>query len=160
MGTGSVMTTKADFNAEEWDIVAQAPLLAGMSVVAASRGGTLRESMAMAKTYAEARKQQGASELLDALVASPPAVDPSHLQQRDDVAKVVTERLREAVRLMEQKATPEEVEAYKRFILDVAEAAAKAHKEGGFLGIGGKEVSEEEQRALDQVAATLTVSPA
>ena len=154
------MTTKADFNAEEWDIVAQAPLLAGMSVVAASRGGTLRESMAMAKTYAEARKQQGASELLDALVASPPAVDPSQLQQGDDAAKVVTERLREAVRLMEQKATPEEVEAYKRFILDVAEAAAKAHKEGGFLGIGGKEVSEEEQRALDQVAATLTVSPA
>ncbi|MEA2304885.1 MAG: hypothetical protein QOH43_2165 [Solirubrobacteraceae bacterium] len=154
------MTTKADFNAEEWDIVAQAPLLAGMSVVAASRGGTLRESMAMAKTYAEARKQQGASELLDALVASPPAVDPSHLQQGDDMAKVVTERLREAVRLMEQKATPEEVGAYKRFILDVAEAAAKAHKEGGFLGVGGKEVSEEEQRALDQVAATLTVSPA
>jgi hypothetical protein len=154
------MTTKADFNAAEWDIVAQAPLLAGMSVIAASRGGTLRESMAMAKTYAEARKQQGASELLDALVASPPAVDPSQLQQGDDAAKVVTERLREAVRLMEQKATPEEVEAYKRFILDVAEAAAKAHKEGGFLGIGGKEVSEEEQRALDQVAATLTVSPA
>jgi hypothetical protein len=28
---------------------------------------------------------------------------------------------------------------------------ARAHKEGGFLGIGGKEVSESEQAALDEI---------
>ena len=37
----------------------------------------------------------------------------------------------------------------------VAQAAASAHREGGFLGVGGKDVSEEEQRALDELAATL-----
>ncbi len=53
--------------------------------------------------------------------------------------------------ILEQKATPEEVEAYRRFVVAVAEAAAKAHKEGGFIGIGGKEVSESEQAALDEI---------
>jgi hypothetical protein len=32
---------------------------------------------------------------------------------------------------------------------------AHAHKEGGVLGIGGKEVSEQEQTALDELARAL-----
>lgn len=149
------MTTKADFNAEEWETVAQAPLLAGTLVVAASRGGTIRETVAMAKAYAAAREQHGASELLDQLVASPPAVQASRLQQGGDLQAVVSERLREAVRVLAEKATPEELEAYRGFVRSVAAAAAEAHKEGGVLGIGGEQVSEDEQRALDSIAATL-----
>ena len=37
-------------------------------------------------------------------------------------------------------------------MLAVADTVAHAHKEGGFLGIGGKEVSETEQAVLDQPA--------
>ena len=69
------MTTKADFNAEVWASVVEAPLLAGMKLVAAERGGTLRESLAVGKTYAEARRQQGESPLLDEVVATPPGLD-------------------------------------------------------------------------------------
>ena len=65
---------------------------------------------------------------------------------------------REAVEVVEQKATPEEVEAYKRFVLEVAKAVATAHKEGAVLGIGGKQVSDQEQAAIDEIAATLGVS--
>ena len=36
------MTKKADFNADEWSTIAEGPLLAGMRVVTASRGGTIR----------------------------------------------------------------------------------------------------------------------
>jgi hypothetical protein len=70
------------------------------------------------------------------------------------------ERLREALGILEQHATPEEIEAYKGFVLRVADAAARAHKEGGFVGIGGKQVSEAEQAALDDIAATLGTSTA
>ncbi len=35
----------------------------------------------------------------------------------------------------------------------LADTVAKAHKEGGFLGIGGTQVSEHEQAALDEIAA-------
>jgi hypothetical protein len=36
---------------------------------------------------------------------------------------------------------------------------ANAKKEGGVLGIGGKPVSEEEQRAIDEIAQTLDSEP-
>ena len=58
------MATKADFNAEEWSTVVEGPLLAGMRVVLAHGGGTIRETMAIGKVYAEARQAQGQSELL------------------------------------------------------------------------------------------------
>jgi hypothetical protein len=149
------MTKKADFNADEWSTIAEGPLLAGMRVITATRGGTIRESLAMGQTYARARQQQGESELLDDLVAAPPSVDPNRIRSAGDLGSASSERLREALRLLEEKATPAEVDAYKRFVLTAAEAAANAHKEGGFMGVGGKQVSDEEQAALDDIAATL-----
>jgi hypothetical protein len=149
------MTKKADFNAEEWSSVVEGPLLAGLRVVTAHRGGTIRESLAMGQVYKQARERHGESELLDELVASPPALDQERVRAAGDVAKAVTERLGEAVGILQQKATPAEVDAYRNFVMDVAEAAAKAHKEGGFIGIGGKQVSESEQAALDEIEAAL-----
>lgn len=154
------MTTKAEFNAEEWSKVVEGPLLAGMRVIAAERGGTLRESIAVGKAYAAGRERQGESELLDAIVASPPSIDRAGIQGGDDVAKVSVERLREAVGILQEKATPEEVDAYGRFVLSVAEAAANASKEGGFMGVGGKPVSEAEQAALDELTDALEPSAA
>jgi hypothetical protein len=151
------MTTKADFNAEEWSTVVEAPLLAGMRVIAAERGGTIRESLAVGRAYAAGRERQGESELLDELVASPPAVDRAQIEG-GDVAAASTERLREAVQILGEKASPEEVDAYGRFVLSVAEAAANAHKEGGVLGVGGQQVSEAERAALDEIAAALEPS--
>jgi hypothetical protein len=152
------MTKKADFNAEEWTTVVEAPLLAGLRVVAAERGGTIRESLAIGRVYAAARQKHGDSELLDELVASPPAMDQERVRAAGDVSAASEQSLRGAIEILQQKATAEDVEAYRRFVLDVARAAAEAHKEGGFAGVGGKQVSEAEQAALDAVAATLGTS--
>jgi hypothetical protein len=155
------MTKKSDFNAEEWSVVVEGPVFAGMWVIAADRGGTIRESLAMGRVYQEARQQQGASELLDAVVGSQPSVDPSRaLQRGDDVPARAKERLRAAMDMVEQKATPDEADSYKRFVMTVAQAAAAAHKEGGFLGIGGKQVSAAEEQALDEISITLGAPPA
>ena len=150
------MTKKADFNADEWSKVVEGPLLAGMRVVTADRGGTIRESLAMGQVYAQARQQQGASELLDELVATPPAIDPARTRSSGDVGQSSSDGLRAAVGLLEQKASPEELGAYRGFVRDVARAVARAHKEGGFLGLGGKEVSPAEQVALDEIEAALS----
>jgi len=149
------VTAKADFNAEEWSTVVEAPVLAGMRVVSAGRGGTIRESLAIGKVYTAARQDQGQSELLDAIVSSPPAVDRQALQGAGDLAGASSERLREALRLLKAKGTGDELNAYKRFVFGVARAAAEAHKEGGFIGIGGKRISDEEQVALDEIEAVL-----
>jgi hypothetical protein len=96
------MTKKADFNADEWAKVVEGPLLAGMQVITADRGGTIRESMAMGQVYAKARQQQGGSELLDELVATPPAMDPARTRPAGDVGRASSEGLREALALLER----------------------------------------------------------
>jgi hypothetical protein len=155
------MTRKADFNAEEWSTVVDGPLYAGMRVISADRGGTLRESLAMGRVYQEARAHHGDSELLDELVKSPPAIDPDAVRDAGgDVASLTTRQLREAIGILEQKSTPADIDAYKKFVMTVAQAVAAAHKEGGFLGIGGKQVSDAENQALDEISAALGAPPA
>jgi hypothetical protein len=150
------MTTKAAFNAEEWATLAAAPALTAMTVVLADRGGTLRESISMARAYAEARRDEG-SELVRELVATPPALDPSGLRGPDDATRQASAKLRQAVDLLEEKATSDEVADYKRFVIAVADTVAGAHREGGFLGIGGTDVSDRERAALDEIRTTLGV---
>jgi hypothetical protein len=149
------MTTKADFNAEEWEHIAQAPALAGVMVIFADRGGTIRETIALGKAYSEARRE-GGTELIQEVVASPSRVDPRSVGGPDQLPG----RIREAVTILEQKTTPEEAAEYRQFILRVADVVAHAHKEGGVLGIGGKEVSEQEQAVLDELANLLGTAAA
>lgn len=149
------MTKKADFNAEEWSLVLEAPPIAGLIVITAQRGGTLRESISLGKAYAEAREAHGNSELLDAIVAERPEMDPKKYETMDALREGGLAKIREALALLEQKAAPEEVEDYKKFIVGLAERAAHAHKSGGFLGIGGDEVSDAERAAMDEINAAL-----
>jgi hypothetical protein len=155
------MTRKADFNAEEWSTIVNGPLYAGMRVINAERGGTLRETLALGQVYQEARQQHGESELLNELVKSPPAIDPERVREAGgNLGAVTAQQLREAIRILQAKATSEEVDAYKRFVMTVAQTVASAHKEGGFLGIGGREVSDAENEALDEISSSLGPPPA
>jgi hypothetical protein len=141
------MTDKADFTAEEWELVREGPPTAGMVALTSERGGSFRESWALARAYTDARKEHGESELLDALVAEKP--DLKRYKTPEELETQGLGRLTEAVTLLEQKATPGEVLAYKKFALDVAERVAEAHKEGG------RPVSEGERAAIEKIAASL-----
>lgn len=149
------MTTKADFNAQEWEQVLEGPALAGLIVITAQRGGTIRESVQMAKAYTEARKEHAESDLLSEIVAQPPTVDPRQFESAERLRSEGLQRIRDAVAVLEPKAETEDVDAYKRFVLTVAERAAEATKSGGVLGIGGERVSEAESAALDELAVAL-----
>jgi hypothetical protein len=148
------MTTKAEFTDEEWKLVLQGPTSAGLLVIASDRGGSVRESFSMAKAYAEARQEHGDSELLDTIVSTKPEVDKTRPHSPEELQERGLQHLRDAVALLEQKATPDEVEEYKRFIVTLAERVAEARKEG-FLGISGDRVSPEERGALEQIAGAL-----
>jgi thioredoxin-like negative regulator of GroEL len=153
------MTAKAEFNAEEWAVVVGAPLLTAMMVIAAERGGSVRESVAVAREYAEARERHD-GELMSALLATPPASAAKRPATPQAVHDEAVAGLREAVAILERVATQDEVVEYKRFVYALAESVARAHKEGGFLGIGGTPVSAGEQAALDEIAAIFDEAPA
>ena len=91
------MSYKAAFNAEEWSVVAQAPLLVGARVVAAEHGGTLRESFAIGQVYKAARELRGESALLDELVSDTPSIDLDDLRDTGDPVAASRERLEAAL---------------------------------------------------------------
>jgi hypothetical protein len=99
--------------------------------------------------------------LLDELVKSPPAIDADEVRHaQGNIAEISAQRLREATGIVGAKATPTEIDSYKTFVMTVAQAVASAHKEGSFLGIGGKQVTDAETQALDEISAALGPPPA
>jgi len=145
------MTGKADYTEEEWKLLCEAPTSAGMLVIQADRGGTIRESFSMAKAYTDARKEHGASQLLDDVTSEKPEVDRTRFESAEDLRTSILQHIRDAVSLLQEKSTPEEVDDYRRFLMNIANRVAEAHREG-FLGMSGERVSEAEQQAVDEIA--------
>jgi hypothetical protein len=143
------MTTKAVFSPEEWKVVLEGPSTAGMIVITAARGGMFRETVAMAKAYTEARAEHGESELLDEIVAAKPQVEHARHGSVEELRETGLGHLRNAVALLEAKATTEELDDYRRFVLTLANKVAAAHREGG------QSVSPAEAEATQQIAAAL-----
>jgi hypothetical protein len=143
------MTGRADFTQQEWDVVLEGPPSAGMIVVTAQRGGTIRETLAIAKAYVEARQQHGESELLDEIVAAKPELDHTRYHSAEELKQHGLQHLRDAVAVLEGKATADEVDGYRRFVLTLADKVANAHSEGG------ASVGDAERAAIAEISTSL-----
>ncbi len=143
------MTTKEAFSADEWKVVLEGPPSAGMIVITAAHGGTFRETFAMSKAYVEAHAQHGEAELLDEIVAAKPEIDHTRYHSNEERKEKGLEHVRDAIALLEAKATPEEVEGFRRFVITLAGKVAAAHREGG------QSESPAETEAIQEIAAAL-----
>lgn len=159
------MTTKSDFNEDEWSRIVRAPLVAGMAITLADPGGPIeatKETMATLKsaTNPPSREQLLAEVALEIqammqqrrspLSGFKPAADgpPAGQQVLDEVRAVQA--------LVTARAEPEEAAAFGRWLVTSAQAAADAAKEGGFMGFGAEQVSDREEAMLDQVRAAVS----
>ena len=143
------MTTKAAFSPEEWEAVLEGPPAAGLMVITAAHGGTFRETIAMSKAYAETRAEHGDSELLDEIVSAKPKVDHTRYHSPEELRDAALGHLRDAMALLESKATAEERDDYRRFVISLANKVAAAHREHG------QSVSPEEAAAIQQITEAL-----
>jgi hypothetical protein len=148
------VTGKTDFTEEEWKTVLEGPPSAGFVVILSDRGGSIRETFSMAKAYTEARQQHGESQLLDEISAAKPEMDRTRAGSPEELKQHNLDNVRQAVTLLQAKATEEEVAEYKKFVLGLAEKVAEARKEG-FLGLSGERVSEAERTAIGEIEAAL-----
>ena len=146
------MTPKTDFTEPEWDLVLSGPPMAGMIVAMADHGGMMRETFAIAKAYGEARKEHGKSELLDEIVAAKPERDHTRFHSYDELRRHGVQLLQEAMTTLERKATADEVDDYRRFVLTLARRVAERHKERGL------QISPAEQAAIEELEAALDAS--
>ena len=159
------MTTKAAFSEDEWARIRRAPFIAGMAISLADPGGAIeaiKESTAVLKSVLEEAQQPGRGELVDGLAADAAARVRERQNPLGDfrprgamAGEEILEELRVASRLVAEKATPEEAQAYREWLLTAAQRAADAAKEGGFLGFRAERVSEGERRMLDKLREVL-----
>jgi hypothetical protein len=143
------MTSKAAFSDEEWKVVLEGPPAAGMIVITAAHGGMFRETIAMSKAYTEARAEHGESELLDEIVSAKPKMDHTRYHSPEELRESGLGHLRDAVALLQSKATAEELDDYRGFVVNLANKVAAAHKEHG------QSVSPAEAEAIQQITAAL-----
>ena len=163
------MANKASFTTEEWRLLPESPMLAGMAVTAADPSGLfglVKEGFAASKALAEAKTAAGAGELIRAVAA-----DFETTAGRDaaragvktrfagataaDIKPRAITALREVAALLDTKAA-EDAAPFKAWLEDIARRVAEASKEGGFLGFGGVQVSDAEKATLAEISAALS----
>jgi hypothetical protein len=132
------MATKTDFTEDEWETMQKGVSGAGMLVSLADSGffDTFKEVGAMTK-HLKAAHEQSPSTLIRDLAE----IKGTGFGVRSSPQEVETETLSalgKAVSTLETKA-PDEVEAYRSFVLDVAESVAQAAKDTGAAETGALE---------------------
>jgi hypothetical protein len=121
------MATKADFTEEEWKMLQEGITGAGMLVAVSDPGffDTFKEANAMAKHLAEAHSKSD-NELVRE-VASGHERPFGITSSRSEVEKGTVDALHGAVGALSAKA-PDDLPAYRQFVLDVSESVAEAAK--------------------------------
>ena len=137
------MAQKSDFTEQEWEQLRKGATGAGLLVSASDRSffDSFKEAGSLAKHLAGGRS--GSSELVREL-AGERGTGFGARSSLQEVESETLEALRLAVTTLEAKA-PDEVEAYRTYVLEVAEAVGKS--------AGGGEVAEAE--AVEKIRSAL-----
>jgi hypothetical protein len=138
------MAGKADFTEQEWETLHKGVTGAGLLVSVSDRDffDSFKEAGALAKHLAGARKDSS-SQLVREL-AETRGTGFGVTSSPTEIESETLEALGSAVATLESKA-PDEVEAYKSFVLDVAQSVAEA-AEGG---------SETERAVVEKIRSAL-----
>jgi hypothetical protein len=127
--------------------------------------GLLKEAMSSGWALAEAKQNAGANPLAKAVADDITTAD-TRTAARDrvqaqfkgvplgDFKNKAIEELRAVSFLVDTKA-PEDAAGFKAWLSQVAQKAAEAGNEGGFLGFGGVAVSDAERATLAEIATAL-----
>ena len=165
------MAAKTDFTADEWKLLLDSLLLAGIAISAADPSGLIgmmKESMASARALLSAASDPQADALVKAVAADFETSDGRGLAQAGVKATVAgaskpADIVARAIDSAEERRGVLDAKGgadagpFKTWLAGVAKSVAEAAPEGGFLGFGGTQVSEAEKATVAQVAAALGV---
>jgi hypothetical protein len=147
------MTSTKRCGTQEWSVIAGAPLLAAMSVIAGDRG-SMRATLAAVRGYRDARGSYD-TELMRELLATPPADATERPRDRAAPRHEAPAALRQAMEILERVASVEERAEYRRFVLALAVAAGRAARKRGPLQRARATGTDSERDALRSITAIL-----
>jgi hypothetical protein len=146
------------FTDAEWLKVRGAPLAAMYLVATASpsKGPDAgAELAAAAGAVAESIKSASPTSLIGTAFGGGLTQAEIDILKKDaPPAERILSTIKEGLAVVKAKS-PADAATYSAMVMSVAQKTAEAAKEGGFLGIGGKQVSDEEQAALGAIRAAL-----
>jgi len=154
------VTTKDDFTEDEWTRIVRAPFIAGMAISLADPGGPIEAAKETMATLKSATNPPSREQLLAEVALEIQSMTQQHhnplkgwkpSKEGPAPGQQILDELRAVHEAIAAKATPEETEAFGRWMVTAAQAAADAAKEGGFMGFHAQRVSEREQSMLDQI---------
>ncbi|HEX8492099.1 MAG TPA: hypothetical protein VF658_04600 [Pyrinomonadaceae bacterium] len=160
------MGIRDNFTPEEWKSLLKAPMLVSYAIAGAAPSGEegfIQEMSAVADAIIEGGEQAAKASLLEAVVADIVANAGDEMRgptEKISVGEIKNRALvncQSVALLLQTKASPEEADAYKRWLIAVAQKVAAAAKEGGIFGFGGKQVSESETATINEIAAALSI---
>jgi len=161
------MSNKKDYTAEEWQLLLDVPPAVGTAVMYAGQSGvgSVKEAIALAGGILGARNGYEGVDLIEALVnarledGEKSTIETLNSPYRgmtpEQICEDAVQKCQSVAQLLESKATAEEKSNYVNWSISIAERVANAAKEGGFLGIGGERVSEEEVKVIAAVREAL-----
>jgi hypothetical protein len=163
------VTTKSDFAEDEWATLVRSPMVAGMAITIADPGGPIevvKETSAVIK-FAIGSSSEQRDDLVGEVAREVRELAEHRKNPVGDfkprgslAAKEILDELSRANEIVSAKATPEEAEAFRAWIMECAQRAADAAKEGGFMGFRAERVSQGEKDMLAQLRSALGVSGA
>ena len=154
------MTTKSDYNEQEWESLLQTPILAGSYIIISDISVTAmpREMKGQYKALMAQDAPADAEQLVAAVVADlvkktegKENLEQIALDDNQDPRPQILELLKHSLSVLDEKSDPGEKAAFSTWLIKVAQATAEAGREGGFLGIGSVRVSEQEKAALAEL---------
>jgi hypothetical protein len=162
------MADKTSFTRDEWTLLLESPMIAGMAITAAEPSGlwgTLKESFAGGSALAKATIDSGANSLVKAVAASFASPEGRRAARDGLQAKLAgstpaalkakcIDALRQVSALLDAKA-PTDASAFKDWLHQISEHTAEAASEGGILGFGGVLVSDAEKATLGEISTAL-----
>jgi Bacterial protein of unknown function (DUF937) len=145
------------FTDEEWKSIRLAPIAATFYVISASPSGVAglsKEVIAGGDALKELVKSAMPTSLVDVAFGSyEPKLEWEGLDDKNARIKML-DVLRDASAAVKGK-TPVDAQSFSDALVTVSRKVAEASKEGGFLGIGGTRVSQQEEHAIAEIGATL-----
>jgi hypothetical protein len=118
--------------------------------------GLVKEFTAATGAVSQATQSAGPESLVGAAFGDGLAQEQlTQLAKDRPQSRTLLDGLHESIALISRKS-PADAQAYRDVVLNAAQRAAEASKEGGILGFGGTKVSDAEQRALDDIRSALS----
>jgi hypothetical protein len=161
------MTNKSNFTPDEWKVLLESTMAAGIAVTAADPSGLwglLQESFAGGTEVAKVKTNPAANALVKAVVDDFNTTEGKAARddlknklknlKPDQIKGKCIETLGQAAAIIDAKASGDAA-AYKGWVQQISQHVAEAAKEGGGLFGGGVPVSDAEKATLTEISRAL-----